>query len=642
MSKRMLTVPVAIQSRDELPQYADFLHRVGAERVFLCWLPHWIDDDAMREETEKNRFYLEYLKNEGFEVGLWIHAFGFGVPITPEQERICRDFIKIRDLRGRVAGEAFCPTSEAFCAYMERLVSLAATLPISLLMLDDDFCQSVRPGIGCACENHLGELRRLSGDPTLHLEDLNEKLFYDADKTLRRIWFDLQGKTLADFARLVRRAADRHNPDLRIGFCAGYTSWDFEGIPATDLTRILAGKNKPFLRTTGAPYWVSTNRHNLNLHLQDIVEMTRMQREWAEGSGVEIFDENDNYPRVSTFVPASYQEGFDAAMAVDGGLQPFKYLFSYVGGILYEQSYVNAHLRNAQRVNRLWQAAEGKQDVGIRVREYRDKARDYDYRPEDEVTFGAGKGQMCGISFPRNHCIASRNAIPTVYGKAECEIIFGENAKYIPTDELPKGAILDIRAAEILSERGVDVGLASSVEYLSASSFERWKDIDVYLWKPNRFGRAEMKEGVEVLSTIGKDPEIPVSYRYENGQGKRFLVFGFDASSLDYSSNLFSHYARRQQIAESLDWLGADVPFRMEGDYPNLYALCKRGKDNSLLIALFNFAQTPFYDVKLRIVDGLSGKTVLSEGSPVKREGDALVLASLPAFEYASLEILPQ
>ena len=642
MNKRMLTVPVAIHSRDELPECADLLRRVGAERVFVCWFSHWIDDDAMRAGMEETRFYIEYLKNEGYEVGLWIHAFGFGVPLTKEQEVICRDFTKIRDLRGRVAGEAFCPTSEAFCAYMERLVSLAAALPISLLMFDDDFCQSVRPGIGCACEKHLDELRRLSGDPTLRLEDLNQRLFYDPDKTLRRTWFDLQGKTLADFARRMRRVADEQNPDLRMGFCAGYTSWDFEGISAIDLTRILAGKNKPFLRTTGAPYWVATNRHNLHLRLQDIVELTRMQREWGENTGVEIFDENDNYPRVATLVPASYQEGFDAAMAVDGALQPFKYLFPYVGGLTCESIYLNSHLRNAARVDRLWQAAKDKEDVGIRVREYRDKARGYDYRPEDEATFGAAKAQMCAISYPRNHCIASRNAIPTVYGKADCEILFGENAKYIPLSELPKSAILDIRAAEILTARGVDVGFASSVEYLNAGPYERWKGKDVYLWNANRYGRVALKQSAEVLSTVGADPTIPCAYRYENEQGKRFLVFTFDTSSLNYSSNLFGSYARRQQLAESLDWLGADVPFRMEGDYPNLYAMCKRGKDGALLIALFNFAENPFYDVKLRIVGGLSGKTVLSEGSAIHHDGNSITIHSLPAYEYASVEILPQ
>lgn len=640
--KRMLTVPIAVHSREELPDYAEALRKVGAERVFICHLSHWIPDEEMEKEMEEYRFYAEYLSAEGFEVGLWVHAFGFGVPLTPSQEKICRDFTKIRDLRGRVAGEAFCPTSEEFCAYMEHMVTLAASLPISLLMFDDDYCLSVRPGIGCACEKHLSLLRARSGDPSLSLEDLNDRLFYDKDKSLRRIWFDLQGDTLADFARRMRAAADRVDPSLRMGFCAGYTSWDFEGISAIQLTKILAGPNAPFLRTTGAPYWIPTNRHRLGLRLQDMVELTRMQREWAEGSGVEIFDENDIYPRITSFVPASLQEGFDLAMAVDGGVAPFKYLFSYVSGLHYEDVYEKAHLRGMERVKALWDAAEGKRDVGLRVREYRDKARDFDYLPEDEERFGAGKGQMCAISYPRNHCIASRNGFPTVYGEADCEILFGENAKYIPLGELPRGAILDIRAAEILTARGVDVGLASEVVYEGAAPYETMEDgTRVNLWSTGRFGRVTLAEKAHVLSTVGEDP-FPCSYRYENAEGHRFLVFCFDAVSLDFSSNLFCHYARRRQIEEHLDFLGADVPFRVEGNFPNLYAMCKRGAGGGLLLAFFNFAETEFYDMRIRCTEGLTDKELRIHNCPARVDGDRLTVPSLPAYSYVAFEILPK
>ncbi len=70
----------------------------------------------------------------------------------------------------------------------------------------------------------------------------------DYVKYLRRVWFDLQAKTLRDFARRMRATVDQVNPDLRMGFCADYTFWNFEGICA--------------------------------------IELTLTQREWAEGSGV--------------------------------------------------------------------------------------------------------------------------------------------------------------------------------------------------------------------------------------------------------------------------------------------------------------------------------------------------------------------
>ena len=253
MNKRLLTVPIAVHSADELPEYVARLREAGAERVFLCCLSHWVEDEVMVRQIEEHRVYAEYLKNEGFEVGIWLYSFGFGVPLTEPQKKICARFTKIRDLRGGAAGEAFCPTSEDFCAYMERLVELAASLPVTMMMFDDDLCLSVRPGIGCACEAHLAEFRRLMGDDSIALEDLNDLLFYREDKTPRKTWFDMQGRTLADFARRMRAAVDRVNPDLRLGFCSGYTSWDFEGISATELTKIFAGNTKPLFAPQARP-----------------------------------------------------------------------------------------------------------------------------------------------------------------------------------------------------------------------------------------------------------------------------------------------------------------------------------------------------------------------------------------------------
>jgi hypothetical protein len=42
-------------------------------------------------------------------------------------------------------------------------------------MLDDDLCLSVRPGLGCACDNHLSEFsRRMGRSITLEELGMNE------------------------------------------------------------------------------------------------------------------------------------------------------------------------------------------------------------------------------------------------------------------------------------------------------------------------------------------------------------------------------------------------------------------------------------------------------------------------------------
>ena len=640
MRESRLTVPIAVRSFDEIEQDITFLREAGAKRVFLCSVPVFTEKEILLAKIPLFRAYIERLTAAGFEVGLWTCCLGCGV-LSEEQLEFGKNFTKLRDIRGKECG-AFCPTNEDFLQYMESLVEVLASLPASMLMFDDDLVQSVRPGVGCTCDTHLAMFRREIGDESFSLADCRDKLFYSPDKTLRRKWFDLQGKTLLDFAHRMRAAVDRVNPEMRLGFCASYTSWDFEGISATDLAKALAGNTQPFLRTTGAPYWVRTNRHGLNLAVQDIVEMTRMQREWAEGTGVEIFDENDNYPRIPAFTPTGYQEGFDLAMAVDGSVPPFKYLFTYSDDISKETQFYRAHMHNREAAAWLTAAAEGKHDIGMRVREYRDKAREYDYDPKFEAVFGECKAQM-GISYPRSHCIATRNAIPTVYGKADTEIIVGENAKYFPLDEIPKGAILDVRAAEILQARGVDVGLVSVTPYYAEGGVqERINGVFRPLWTTNKFGRVTLNDEVQVLSTFchGK-LEFPASYRYENADGKRFLVYCFDFNSLRYDAVLFAHTDRRTQLNESLDWLGADVPFRMESDCPNLYAMCKRGEDDALLIALFNFFPDHFYDVKLRLTDNVRiGKVKVQNGEACVN-GNHITVQALRAYDFVALEILP-
>jgi hypothetical protein len=146
-------------------------------------------------------------------------------------------------------------------------------------------------------------------------------------------------------------------------------------------------------------------------------------------------------------------------------------------------------------------------------------------------------------------------------------------------------------------------------------------------------------KGAEILSTLDGE-EIPFSYRYENAEGRRFLVFAFDAVSLNFTSNLFCHYARRKQIESHLDWLGANVPFRVEGNFPNLYTQCRRGEDGSLLVAICNFAETEFYDLTLHIPEGLTERQIRSlYGEMPCVKGDRLSLPTLGAYSVAAFEI---
>jgi hypothetical protein len=86
----------------------------------------------------------------------------------------------------------------------------------------------------------------------------------------------MQGDTLRKFCRTLREALDEVDPTVRMGYCAGYTSFDTEGVDAFELTHILAGSNKPFMRFTSAPYWHYAQRFG-QAPMQTFIEYVRLR-----------------------------------------------------------------------------------------------------------------------------------------------------------------------------------------------------------------------------------------------------------------------------------------------------------------------------------------------------------------------------
>ena len=90
---------------------------------------------------------------------------------------------------------------------------------------------------------------------------------------------------------------------------------------------IFAGDNKPFLRFTGAPYWVPEVRFK-GQPLQTVVENIRMQAAWIKDMEIEAFGEGDVYPRSRFNVPAAYSELYDMALMTED-IANLKYYYAY-------------------------------------------------------------------------------------------------------------------------------------------------------------------------------------------------------------------------------------------------------------------------------------------------------------------------
>lgn len=248
------------------------------------------------------------------------------------------------------------------------------------------------------------------------------------------------------------------------------------------------------------------------------------------------------------------------------------------------------------------------------------------------------------LFFSKSARMLAYNTVPTVYeGEGVTGIAFDENARYLTTESLNKGLILDISAAIILTERGIDVGLRGFECYDNGQA--KAVDTDVYehfLHNGNRIHllgcevyHIKVDSKAEILSDIqGAMGKIPVSYRYENGQGNRFLVL--NVNSRNPYPNILYHYERSRQLSENIPWLsGEKLPAYVYGN-PALYLQCKKNAD-AMAVGLWNFyADTAIEPEVFLDREYSSIKFINCNG---KLEKDRVYLTDIEPFGFVGFEV---
>ena len=605
---RKLYVPVSANPTLDHETIINDLHEMGAEFIFLvhdgrfCFERGALRDAQLENIKDKMALY----ENAGFEVGIWIIALGFGGKTLPYNKKAAQNYTRIKSTRGFVGDDAICPLDTDYTYAMSTLVEDLASIGLKVIMFDDEFCLNIRPGLGCACDLHMEKMRRELGEDITR-EEIEKKVYSGAPSKYRDAWIKVEGDSLRDFARQMRESADKIDPSVRLGFSTGYTSWDLEGADAIELTEIFAGENKPFLRYTGAPYWVPQVRFQ-GQPLQTIVENVRMQAAWIKDRGFEAFGEGDIYPRSRFNVPAAYSELYDMALMIED-IANLKYYYAYSYPHNFDSYYVDIHKRNMPLYKEIERIFSGKRSVGVRVYEEMRKFKNYELPP----AYLGCRDVMYVTMFSNAQAILASNAIPTVYdGDGICSICFGENARYIDEKDIRGGMILDAKAAEILEARGIDVGLVSA-ERLSISGGR--EIFDGYTTTPMidsaRYRRLELKEGAETISKFrftSVDPvlEVPSAYKYENASGDRFLVFGFAGDEqADTSATLLS-YSRGEQIKDNISWLcNKELPARCKSS-PYLYSIVRENEDE-FAIAYFNMHADEVFDLSVELGSDADG-----------------------------------
>jgi len=611
------------------------LRRFDAERVFLAMDFYTLDESKQKIAFSALKDNCAFFKANGLEVGSWVWAFEL-----PEKS----SYRGMRSVLGKEHPERICPTDSEFVKFSQEYIRNFARCGVDIIMFDDDYTFNFLDdgGPGCLCDGHVALINGTTGE-SHNREELTELIMSGGKNKYRDAYLKANGDSLRAFAKAIREAVDEIDPNIRIGKCSCMASWDIDGTTSSEIARILAGKNKPFYRFIGAPYWAV--RTSFGVSLQDAVELERMESSWDRYDDIEVFAEGDVYPRPRYNCPASYLEGFDTALRASGCTDGIlKYGMDYNSEPYYEQGYAKFHEKNRSIYKGIDEMFKGKKHTGIRVYESMKKIADMEM--DTAVNAGADIEYMFQ---PKAARTLAHNSIPSTYeGEGVCGIVFDENARALPLSALKNGLILDIAAAEILMKRGVDVGINKIGDKCDGQierNLETGNKICHYFIPITVFNN-EFNKNAKILSVLEtENGDIPLSYLYENADGNKFLVFNANSrpngegrrkNTRFGPESVFRNYERSRQIAEFAEYAsGKKLPAYVYS-CPEMYIQCKEA-DGKLAVGLWNFFADEAFDFTVELSESYSKIKFLNcEGS---LDGNKVTVKSIPAFEFGFFEV---
>ena len=557
-----LSVPFMLEQINKYgaEPFIEELKRIKADIVFLALDSYEVDEKKRNEIFATLKKNIPLFQKAGLIVGAWVWTF-----------MVCGDkkYTHITSPNGEISHDQVCPSDKDFCAFAYDYLQNIAKCNPDMIMFDDDFRYGFLDcGLGCTCKNHRAYMSQILGED-VSTKELGKLIFGGGRNKYRSAYLQANGHYFKEFAKLARAAVDSVNPKIRLGACSCMTTWDFDGVSAAELSRIMAGNTKPFVRLIGAPYW--SHLRNWGNRLQDVIELERMESSWC-GEDIEIFAEGDAYPRPRFVCPANVLEGFDMALRASGATNGIhKYTLDYNSDVSYEQGYNRKHLANQGIYKKIEECFADKTAVGVRVYEHMNKFEDMDVPAYHE-----GQDSVQNMFFSPAARMLATQTIPSVYkGLGTVGIAFGENVKYLDDGALENGLIIDIAGAKILEKMGIDVGLESTGgTYVPAQEYFPNKNQYIGLYGCP-VTEITVKNGAIVQSLMNGQTGNIGSYTYENAQGQKFLVFAFDGYSM--SEHAFKQYARGEQIEEWICSLGKKLPASMHGN-PDCYMLCKENE----------------------------------------------------------------
>lgn len=635
-----VTVPIMADTELSEREIFDALEKIKADRVAVI-VERELDYSFSSPKTlEALKRSLKLFEEHGYDPLVWVgQTFGHDTASGVGKYTNIRCINSDKGENGAV----FCPLDKNFLADFQKWVTDIAKCGAKLILLDDDFRLSYRGnGIGCCCDLHMKELCRELGE-NITRGELREKIFSGGKNKYRDAWLKVQKGSMESFGKALRDAVDTVDSGIRLGFCCSPCGFDFD-MDTVKLAKIMAGDTKPFVRTLGAPYWATKPNRR---HLGEIVNMERMEIEWCSAEGVESIAEGDNFPRPRFATPAAYVEIFESILRADGkGNGILKYYWdSYSKSLDYETGYITAS-ENAMPLKNEIAKMFGDKDKCIGLRPYNVQNISENAVFKADGTRAADKCER-SLYYPSLNFTAV-TSMPTSFDRDGINVLFGENARVIPRNELKNGSVIDITAAKILTERGIDVGILNTDNmtydgvhgsFSCVYEYDVQKDKNTVMRGDVDIYDLQISSKARILSyfKIG-ERFVTGAYEYENSDGERFLVYPFDADQARNQRNWFNSYWRREQLIGSLEFLGRK-PFEVydTGKNPMLYILAKKN-DGALAVGLWNIFEDKIPQARIHI-EGEYNNIRFINCSGHMENNEVIIDSVIYPFEFAGFEL---
>lgn len=643
MDDFIISVPIMSSNLSQERRIAtlEALKKVGAKRVFIGMTPYFSNPNKQIRTLNELKVNVDFFKSSGLEVGAWILSSMI----------IDDDDVQYKlDANGNEKKPWRCHADNKLLEIASYYATEIAKCGVDLIMYDDDFHHSHyefgESGLrGCTCKHHRAILKKLYGDK-YDFDFVIQKASEEEPNEFRVIWEEINAYALKQYAKTVRDAVDKVNPNIRMGIANCMANWGIELLSAEEISYILAGKTKPFMRVSGAPYWCR-NVYGSMREFSNVVEFVRYQSERLKNSNIETMGEGDVFPRPRTAVSSSLLEAYDTVLRVDGNLSGnLKYMLSYDADVDYETGYIDRHIENEALYKEIVKHFANKTSCGVKIYHNNMVFREtnYKYILSENYNKNIYKNQLMTNQASRYFSLLS---IPTTYTNENYSgiAVFGENARFVEESYLDKGLILDVPAALELRDRGIDVGL-EKIDGVFASKAEYFPDGNLHLFRKTKgYFKLSIKKTAKVLSyylernrwfadEIDEIEKTPAAYLYENDNGQRFCVLAFAAHLIEDNvvmENEICCYAKSRQIADACEWVSKKSLCAKCLGNPNLYMICKKDQ-NTLSVALWNMSQDKIFAPKITIDEKYS--SIVGVNCLCELNDNEVKLSTLNAFDF--------